>query len=220
MPTLTPALSPNDLLAQLNWRYATKQFDPTKLIADDVWETLEDSLVLTPSSYGLQPWLFLIIKSSEIKEQLKPLSWNQNQITDCSHLVVFAIKKNLTVADVDRFIESTATTRGDSVESLSGYRNMIVSDVVYGPRSFNVNEWAARQAYIALGNFMTSAAVIGVDTCPLEGIDPAGYDKVLELQPEGFATVVACAAGYRSDDDKYADLKKVRYPKSDVLRVV
>ena len=216
----TLVLTPEQVIQKLNWRYATKQFDPTKLIADDVWETLEDSLVLTPSSYGLQPWLFLIIKSSEIKEQLKPLSWNQNQITDCSHLVVFAIKKNLTVADVDRFIESTATTRGDSVESLSGYRNMIVSDVVHGPRSFQVNEWAARQAYIALGNFMTSAAVIGVDTCPLEGIEPAGYDKVLGLQPEGFATVVACAAGYRSPEDKYATLAKVRYPKSDVVRVL
>lgn len=214
------ALSSEALLEQLNWRYATKQFDPNKSIADDVWSALEDTLVLTPSSYGLQPWLFLVIKSTDLKAQLRPLSWNQSQITDCSHLVVFAIKKNLTSADVDRFIESTATTRNDSVESLAGYRNMIVSDVVNGPRSFHVNEWAARQAYIALGNFMTSAAVIGIDTCPLEGIDPAGYDKVLDLQKEGFATVVACAAGYRSTEDKYADLAKVRYPKSEMVRVL
>ncbi len=212
--------SSQSLLEQLNWRYATKQFNPKKSIEKTVWSTLEDSLVLTPSSYGLQPWLFLAIESPELKAQLKPLSWNQSQITDCSHLVVFAIRKNLTVADVDRFIESTATARDVSVESLSSYRNMIVSDVVHGPRSFQVNEWAARQAYIALGNFMTSAAMIGVDTCPLEGIDPAGYDKVLNLQPEGFATVVACAAGYRSEDDKYAELKKVRYPKSEMLRVL
>ena len=214
------ALSSQSLLEQLNWRYATKQFDPNKPIADDVWSALEDTLVLSPSSYGLQPWLFFVIKSDDLKSQLRPLSWNQSQITDCSHLVVFAIKKNLTAADVDRFIESTAAARNDSVESLSGYRNMIVSDVVNGPRSFSVNEWAARQAYIALGNFMTSAAVIGVDTCPLEGIDPAGYDKVLNLQPDGFATVVACAAGYRSPEDKYADIAKVRYPKSDMIRVL
>ncbi|MEL6855037.1 MAG: NAD(P)H-dependent oxidoreductase [Cyanobacteria bacterium J06607_13] len=213
-------LSTADLSKQLYWRYATKQFEPTKTIPEDVWDTLEEALVLSPSSYGLQPWLFVVIKSTELKEQLKPLSWNQSQITDCSHLVVFAIKKNLTTADVDRFIESTATTRNAPLDSLAGYRNMIVSDVVHGPRSFNVNEWAARQAYIALGNFMTSAAVIGVDTCPLEGIDPAGYDKVLSLQPDGYATVVACAAGYRSAEDKYASLAKVRYPKSEMIRVL
>ncbi|MEL6161566.1 MAG: NAD(P)H-dependent oxidoreductase [Cyanobacteria bacterium J06623_5] len=213
-------LSTADLSKQLYWRYATKQFEPTKTIPEDVWDTLEEALVLSPSSYGLQPWLFVVIKSAELKEQLKPLSWNQSQITDCSHLVVFAIKKNLTTADVDRFIESTATTRNAPLDSLAGYRNMIVSDVVHGPRSFNVNEWAARQAYIALGNFMTSAAVIGVDTCPLEGIDPAGYDKVLSLQPDGYATVVACAAGYRSAEDKYASLAKVRYPKSEMIRVL
>ncbi|MEN8444032.1 MAG: NAD(P)H-dependent oxidoreductase [Cyanobacteria bacterium J06555_13] len=211
-------LSPADLLAQLNWRYATKQFDPAKPVAKDTWDALEDSLVLTPSSYGLQPWKFIVVTDPAIKEQLKPLSWNQSQITDCSHLVVFTIQKNLTAEDVDRFIESTATTRNDSVESLSGYRNMIVSDVVHGPRSFSVNEWAARQAYIALGNFMTSAAVIGVDTCPLEGIEPAGYDKVLSLAGTGFMTVVACAAGYRSADDKYASLAKVRYPKSKIIQ--
>jgi len=213
-------LSSQALIEALQWRYATKQFDPKKPISDELWSALEDTLVLTPSSYGLQPWLFLVIKNADIKAELKPLSWNQSQITDCSHLVVFAIKKNLNVADVDRFIESIASTRNDSVESLSGYRNMIMSDMVHGPRSFHVNEWSARQAYIALGNFMTSAAMVGVDTCALEGIDPAGYDKVLKLQPEGFATVVACAAGYRSDEDQSADLAKVRYPKSEMVRVL
>jgi nitroreductase len=213
-------LSPSDLLEQLNWRYATKQFDPNKPIASDVWKALEDSLVLTPSSYGLQPWKFIIVTDPATKAELKPLSWNQGQITDCSHLVVFTIKKNLTAADVDRFIESTATARDVPVESLAGYRNMIVSDVVQGPRSLNVNEWATRQAYIALGNFMTSAAVLGVDTCPLEGIEPAGYDKVLKLADQGFATVVACAAGYRSAEDKYAELAKVRYSNAEMLEIV
>jgi nitroreductase len=213
-------LSPSVLLEQLNWRYATKQFEPNRLIDGEVWQALADSLVLTPSSYGLQPWKFIIVSDPAVKAQLRPLSWNQGQVTDCSHLVVFTIQKNLTAADVDRFIESTATTRGVPVESLAGYRNMIVSDVVQGPRSLIVNEWAARQVYIALGNFMTSAAMLGVDTCPLEGIEPAGYDKVLNLAEKGFATVVACAAGYRSAKDGYAALAKVRYPQAQVLEVV
>jgi len=213
-------LSPSDLLEQQQWRYATKQFDPNKPIPGEVWKALEDSLVLTPSSYGLQPWKFIVVTDLAIKEQLKPLSWNQSQITDCSHLVVFAIKKNLSAEDVDRFIESMAKTRDVSVESLSTYRNMMVSDVIQGPRSFNVNEWVARQAYIALGNFMTSAAILGVDTCPLEGIEPSGYDKLLNQAGKGFATIVACAAGYRLAEDKYAGLAKVRYPNSVVVETI
>ena len=213
-------LLPSDLLEQQQWRYATKQFNPNKRIPDEVWQALEDSLVLTPSSYGLQPWKFIVVTDPAIKEQLKPISWNQNQITDCSHLVVFTIKKNLTAEDVDRFVESMAKTRDVSVESLSAYRNMMVSDIVQGPRSFHVNDWSARQVYIALGNFMTSAAVLGVDTCPMEGIEPDGYNKILNLSEKGFTTVVVCPAGYRSDQDKYADLAKVRYPKSMVVETI
>jgi len=209
-----------DLLEHLNWRYATKKFDPTKAIAPETWAALAEALVLTPSSYGLQPWKFLIVTSPELKEKLKPLSWNQAQVTDCSHYVIFTIKKNLTADHVDHFVSRTAEVRGIPAESLAGYRNMMVSDVVYGARSLNVNEWATRQAYIALGNFMTSAAMVGVDTCPMEGIEPAKYDNLLGLPAKGYATVVACAAGYRSEDDKYAELAKVRFDHAEMLETL
>jgi nitroreductase len=209
-----------DLLAHLQWRYATKQFDPTKTIAPEIWTALEDALVLTPSSYGLQPWKFLIVTSADIKEKLKPFSWNQPQVTDCSHYVVFAIHKNLTAAHVDRFVARTADVRGSTVEALAGYRDLMVNDVVNGARSFQVNEWSTRQAYIALGNFMTSAALLGVDTCPMEGIEPVNYDRSLGLAEKGLTTVVACAAGYRSGSDKYAALAKVRFLKSEVLETL
>ncbi|MEB3248494.1 MAG: NAD(P)H-dependent oxidoreductase [Merismopediaceae bacterium] len=212
-------LAPNDLLAILNWRYATKQFDPSKTIPSETWSALEDALVLTPSSYGLQPWKFVVITNAELKAQLRSHSWNQAQVTDCSHYVVFAIKKNLPIEHIDRFIESTATTRGISTESLAGYRNLMIGDIIHGPRSLHANEWAIRQTYIALGNFMTSAACLGVDACPMEGIDPPQYDKLLGLSAQGYATVVACAAGYRSETDKYAHLAKVRFPKSEVLDI-
>jgi nitroreductase len=213
-------ITTTDLLEHLNWRYATKQFDPSKSIAPEIWTALEDALVLTPSSYGLQPWKFLIITSPELKEQLKPFSWNQSQVTDCSHYVVFAIRKNLTAEDVDRFVARTAEVRGSSVESIAGYRNVMVSDLVEGARSFNINDWSTRQTYIALGNFMTSAALLGVDTCPMEGIEPVDYDRLLGLSAKGFTTVVACAAGYRSEADKYASLAKVRFPKSEILETL
>ncbi|MEG4232683.1 NAD(P)H-dependent oxidoreductase [Microcoleus sp. Pol11C3] len=213
-------ITTTDLLENLTRRYATKQFDPAKTIAPEIWTALEDALVLTPSSYGLQPWKFLIITSSELKEQLKPLSWNQSQVTDCSHYVVFAIKKNLTAEDVDRFVARTAEVRGGTVEAMAGYRNLIVSDLVDGTRSFNINQWSTHQTYIALGNFMTSAALLGVDTCPMEGIEPVNYDRLLGLSAKGFTTVVACAAGYRSEADKYASLAKVRFPKSEILETL
>ncbi|OYE02400.1 nitroreductase family protein [Nostoc sp. 'Peltigera membranacea cyanobiont' 232] len=106
---------------------------------------------------------------------------------------------------------------------MAGYRNLMVSDVVDGARSFNVNDWSTRQVYIALGNFMTSAAsaaLLGVDTCPMEGIEPVKYDNLLGLTAKGFMTVVACAAGYRSEEDKYASLAKVRFLKSEVLEIL
>jgi nitroreductase len=213
-------ITTTDLLEHLNWRYATKQFDPAKTIAPEIWTALEDALVLTPSSYGLQPWKFLAIASPELKAQLQPFSWNQSQVTDCSHYVVFAIKKNLTTEDVDRFMSRTAELRGGTVDAMVGYRNLIVSDLVDGARSFSINQWSTRQAYIALGNFMTSAALLGVDTCAMEGIEPVNYDRVLGLSVKGFTVVVACAAGYRSDVDKYATLAKVRFPKSEVLETL
>jgi nitroreductase len=213
-------ISATDLLEHLKWRYATKQFDPTKIIAPEIWTALEDALVLTPSSYGLQPWKFLIVTSAELKEKLKPFSWNQPQVTDCSHCVVFAIQKNLTAAHVDRFVARTAEVRGGTVEAISNYRDLIVNDVVNGARSFHVNEWAARQTYIALGNFMTSAALLGVDTCPMEGIEPVNYDRVLGLAAKGLTTIVACAAGYRAVTDKYAELAKVRFLKSEVVEIL
>jgi nitroreductase len=209
-----------DLLEHLNWRYATKQFDPAKTIAPELWTALEDALVLTPSSYGMQPWKFLIVTSPELKTQLQPFSWNQSQVTDCSHYVVFAIKKNLTAEDVDRFMNRIAEIRGGNIDALAGYRNTIVSDLVDGARSFSINQWSTRQAYIALGNFMTSAALLGVDTCPMEGIEPVNYDRVLGLSARGFTAVVDCAAGYRSEADKYAALAKVRFPKSEVLETL
>jgi nitroreductase len=213
-------ITTTDLLEHLNWRYAIKQFDPAKTIAPELWTTLEDALVLKPSSYGLQPWKFLIVTSPELKEKLQPFSWNQSQVTDCSHYVVFAIKKNLTAEDVDRFISRTAEVRGGNIDALAGYRNVIVSDLVDGTRSFSINQWSTRQAYIALGNFMTSAALLGVDTCPMEGIEPVNYDRVLGLSARGFTAVVACAAGYRDAADKYATFAKVRFPKSEILETL
>ena len=205
------------LLNALNWRYATKAFDPGKKIPADVWQTLECALVLSPSSYGLQPYHFLVIRDPAKRAALLPHSWNQKQVVDASHFVVFTARTKVTEADVDKLIARTTNVRKIPAESLNFYRDMMLGDLVNGPRSKIALEWAARQAYIALGNLMTCAAVLGVDACPMEGLVPAEYDRVLNLNGSGYATVVACALGYRSPDDKYAKLAKVRFDVKDLV---
>lgn len=206
-----------DLLSALTWRYATKAFDPTKSIPVATWAELEEALVLTPTSFGLQPYKFLVVTDPVLKARLRPVSWGQSQITDSSHLVVFLAKNDITVADIDEYIARIMEVRGVTAESLEGYRGFMIGDLVEGPRHAMIQEWAARQAYIALGNFMTSAALLEVDTCPLEGLEPAKYDDILGLRDSGYRTVCACAAGYRSEVDKYATLAKVRFSRERLI---
>ena len=208
----TEPISADTLIQQLNWRYATKAFDPSKKIPAAKWAALEQALVLTPSSYGMQPYKFLVIADPSVKEMLVPASWNQRQPTDCSHYVVFAARTTNSVTDVDEYMARIAQVRGVTPDALGGFKKMLVADVVDGDRGKAAAEWAARQAYIALGNFMTAAALLGIDTCPMEGFVPARYDEILGLREQGLTAAVACAAGYRSGDDKYASLPKVRFP--------
>lgn len=213
-------MNPQQLLHALNWRYATKIFDAAKKIPADVWQALEQSLVLTPTSYGLQPYKFLVINNPAKRAELLPHSWNQKQVVEASHFVVFAARTEMTEADVDRFIKRTTDVRKLPADALKGYRGMMLSDVVNGPRGKAAHEWATRQVYIALGNLMTCAAVLGVDACPMEGLVPAEYDKILNLNGSGYATAVACALGYRAAGCKYASLAKVRYETKEVVQYV
>jgi nitroreductase len=209
-----------ELLTALNWRYATKFFDATKKIPAETWKTLEQSLVLTPTSYGLQPYQFLVVNNPAKRAELLPHSWGQKQVVDASHFVVFTARTEMKEADVDRFIQRTKDVRKLPVGAFNPYRDMMIGDIVNGPRGKQAHEWAARQAYIALGNLMTCAAVLGVDACPMEGLVPAEYDKVLNLAGTGYATVMACALGYRAAGDKYASLAKVRYETKELVRII
>ena len=211
---------PKQLLDALQWRYATKVFDATKKIPADVWGALEKSLVLTPTSFGLQPYQFLVVQDAAKRAALLPHSWGQKQVVDCSHFIVFTARTEVTEADVTRWISRISTVRGIPAESLNFYRDMMLGDIVNGPRGKTAHEWAARQCYIALGNLMTAAAVLGVDACPMEGMVPAEYDKLLKLEGTGYKTVVALALGYRAAGDKYASLAKVRYEAADLIKVV
>jgi len=209
-------VTPSQLLDSLNFRYATKKFDPARQIPDDEWEVLEQSLVLSPSSFGLQPWKFIVIDDPALRDRLRQHSWNQSQITEASRLVVFTTRTDLTEPDVDRFMTRLAVVQDRDPSTLEGYRNIVVSFASAMNRESR-HAWNARQTYIALGQFMTAAAVLGIDTCPIEGFDPAGYDAELDLIDTGYATSVVCAAGYRSPEDKYASTPKARFPHAELI---
>lgn len=217
MTNVTAPLDPANLLDSLGWRYATKVFDPARTIPAAIWTALEESMVLSPSSYGLQPYRFIVVENPAVRAELRPVSWGQAQITDASHLVVFLAKNDLTAEDVDHYVARISEVRGVKVEDLAAYRGMMVGNLVEGPRHAQIQEWAARQAYIAFGQAMLSAALLGIDACPLEGLDPAAYDRILGLEGSGYRTVSACAFGYRAEGDKYAELKKVRFPESELI---
>ena len=212
--TLQPALDGATLLQVLNARYAAKKFDSTRTIDDQTWNTLEEALVLSPSSYGLQPWKFIVITDPDLKEQLAPHAWNQPQITSCSHLVVFCARRELDGDDVEKLMNATASARGLAATDLHGYASMIGSAISNLSKDDLLN-WNKRQVYLALDQFLLSCALLGVDACPMEGFSGDKFDELLGLS-DVTATVIA-TAGYRAPDDKYGELAKVRYAKDDVL---
>jgi nitroreductase len=144
-------------------------------------------------------------------------SWNQAQVVEASHLVVLAIKKEVGDAEVDRYIQDMSDKRNVPIDGLAGLNKMIKGFMANPNKGFTTDEWAVRQVYIAIGQFMTSAAMLGIDTCPMEGFNPAKYDEILGLTAQGYASVLVCPAGYRANDDKYATMAKVRYDRSEII---
>jgi nitroreductase len=214
---MTPSISASALISRLQERYATKLFDANKQIDDATWSAIEQSLILTPSSFGLQPWKFIVLKNKEIREQLVPHSWGQRQVADASHLVIMAVKTSVDEAYIANYIQSICAARGITPDNLEGYRQMMVGSVVQGMNASQQTDWATKQAYIALGSLMTCAALLGLDACPMEGFVKDKYDEILGLTAEGLTTAVICPVGYRSADDKYAELPKVRFSAAEVI---
>lgn len=210
------SVAPETVLTQLGWRYATKKFDPAKKIAPDLWSKLEHAATLAPSSYGIQPWKFVVVTDSEVRQKLHAVSYNQAQILDASHLVVFAAMNPPTPAHIDAYVARTAAVRGTTVEALGGFKQMMLGSLSRMDASA-AHRWAARQCYIALGVFLSAAALVGVDACPMEGFQGDQYDEILGLKAKGVSAVVIATAGYRAADDKYASDAKVRFPVDDVV---
>ena len=203
----------------LDWRYATKRFDATKKISAQDWTTLTESLALAPSSYGLQPWKFLIVENPEVREKLKPVSWGQTQVTDASHYVVLLARDTVDEKFVQQYINRIADVRGIPAGALDGLKSMLIENVVKSPVE-RTREWAKRQVYIALGFILETAALLKVDATPMEGFDSSAYDKILGLENTEWRSVVSVALGYRHAEDNFQGFKKVRNDHKELIEYV
>ena len=205
-----------DIISALNWRYATKAFDTTKKVSDTDFNTIIESMRLSASSFGLQPWKFVVVSNPEVRAQIRAAAWDQTQVTDASHFIILTARKDVNEAFVDTFVSSVAKTRGMQVSDLVGYSDMMKGSIK-GKSPEALRAWVARQVYIPLGTALLTAATLGVDACPMEGFDPAQVDTILGLDKLGLESLAFLAIGYRSADDKTAAYKKVRFAKSEVV---
>lgn len=203
----------------LNWRYAVKKFDATKKISTQDWQTLTQSLTLAPSSYGLQPWKFLVIENPELREKLKAVSWNQTQVTDASHFVVFLARNNVGPDYIQKYIDRIAEVRGMPAATLDGYKNMMIENVTKNSKD-HTSSWTHHQTYIAMGFLLETAALLKVDSVPMEGLDPKAYSKILGLDGSDWNVTVAVALGYRHAEDVTQNFKKVRFTDETLIEYI
>ena len=199
------------IIDDLNWRYATKKFDPSKKLTDAQLRDLLEALRLTPTSFGLQAYKFIVITDPALREKMKTVSWNQTQVTDASHLIAICAKKTLTEADVDAYIADIATTRGMPTEALKGYRDMMIGYAkAKAPQEIEI--WSQKQTYIALGTLLSACAEMKIDSCPMEGFDREKIDALLGLTGSDYSVATLCPVGFRASDDATANMKEVRFP--------
>lgn len=200
----------------LHWRYAVKKFNPSKTVSETDLANLLETLRLSPSSFGLQPWKFLVIQDPDLRKKIQPLAWNQPQTVECSHLIVLCRLTEMTEAHIQDFIRQTAAVQGVTEEKLAPYKQMILNFIAaLNPEA--KTQWMKLQVYLALGMLLSECAHQKIDACPMEGFDAKKLDELLGLAQKGLQSVVLCPIGYRDPSDKYAAFSKVRRSAQDVL---
>lgn len=208
------------LIEKLNWRYATKKMDPSKVVSEDKVERIVEAARLAPTSSGLQPFEVIVVTNKDVRAKIQDIAWNQAQVTEGSHLLVFVAWDNYTPERINHMFDLVNEERGFTNEGWENYRQMLLNS--YPQRDAQVNfEHAARQAYIGFGMSVAQAAFEGVDATPMEGFDPVKLDEILGLKEKGLRSVTILPLGYRAQEgDWLAPLKKVRRPKDQFVSVV
>ncbi|WP_434036707.1 NAD(P)H-dependent oxidoreductase [Formosa sp. 4Alg 33] len=205
-----------DIIKQLQWRYATKKFDNNRIIEDSKLQVLLDAFNLTATSYGLQPIKLVVIKNKALQRELVEASMNQEQIAQASHVLVFCIETTINNVFVENYFKRVQSIRNTPEAVLKPFKNFLISDFE-NKEQLQIENWATKQAYLALGNMLTVCAVQHIDSCPMEGFTPTKYDDILELTQKGLKSVLVLPIGYRAEDDIFSDMKKVRKPAADSI---
>ena len=206
----------DDFLSALNWRNATKNFDSSRTIEPELLSQLLDAARLAPSSYGLQPWRFVVVRDSQLRQELRTHAWNQPQITEADSLVVLCSLRQIDQRHIDLYLKEIIQRRAVTSESLKAFRDMMLASVKALSPEANMN-WAAHQVYIALGMLLSACALARVDACPMEGFDKAKFDNILALEEQGLASCVLCALGYRKSNTAADVQKKVRFDPASIV---
>ena len=208
-----------ELLENMKWRYATKKFNAGKKVREEDINKIKESIQLAATSYGLQLFKVIDVKDESLREQLKPASWGQSQITDASHLFVFCNYSAAKDEHVDQYMNLKATTQGIDIENLKGYGDFVKGALAKKPQT-DQQIWMAKQTYIALSNAMMACADLKIDSTPMEGFDPAAYNEILGLDNKGLQAAVVLTIGYRSEEDPTLNQKKVRKSIEDLFETV
>lgn len=208
----TETVAESTIIDALNWRYATKKFDPNRKVSPEDMDTLKEALRLSASSMGLQPYRFLHITDPEVRKQLREVSFDQPQITDASEMIVFAAKAAYTDADIDDFLEESQKRRGYTDDQIAD-RKKSIRKHVDGFEGEELPNWTSRQLYIAVGQLLTTAAMMRIDACPMEGIKAPEYGRILKLDEKDLKAFAVVTLGYRSEEDSLAKEPKIRLPR-------
>ncbi|WMI70190.1 NAD(P)H-dependent oxidoreductase [Mangrovimonas sp. YM274] len=205
-----------EILEFLEWRYATKAFNPNKEVSSEKMDILKKAFNLTATSYGLQPIKLVVIKNKVLQQELLEHSMNQKQIATASHVLVFCIQTNIDKAFVKDYFKRVHDLRQTPKEVLKPFEDFLVQDFQQKSQQ-EIEEWATKQAYLAMGNIMTVCAMEQIDSCPMEGFLSEEYDRVLKLNDHNLKSVLLLPVGYRSENDMFAGMKKVRKPVEDAV---
>ncbi len=205
-----------NLIESLEWRYATKKFDETRTLTEAQIHTLTTAFNLTATSYGLQPIKIVVVQNKDIQKELVAHSWNQQQVAQASHVLVICIQENMTEQDIETYFELVKKIRNTPDEVLTPFKEYLKEDIT-NKSDNELSLWMKNQAYIALGNLLTVAAIEQIDSCPMEGFIPEKYDEVLNLKKYNLKSTLVLPVGFRAEDDYMKDLKKVRKESTEVI---
>ncbi|ESU25189.1 hypothetical protein FEDK69T_01580 [Flavobacterium enshiense DK69] len=206
----------SNFIKHQNWRYATKKFDASKKISEHDLEILKEAIRLSSSSYGLQPYKVIIVENPELRAKIQPVAWGQTQITEASHLFVFANMVNLGGKEIDKYIANIAETRGIPAENLAGYGDFMKSKIISLPENVK-NNWTSKQTYLALGNLLNAAAELQIDATPMEGFETEKVNEILGLDALGLNASLIATVGYRHEEDTTQHNVKVRKSKKELF---